>query len=50
MEKKQFDPGNEILGCFQMVKAALMSTNADDITKIGTRFERFNNRDFYDLG
>jgi len=36
MEKKKFDPGTEILGCFQMVKAALMpSSTSDDVTKTG---------------
>lgn len=32
MERKKFDPGTEIMGCFQMVKAALMPV---DVTKIG---------------
>lgn len=32
MEKKKFDPGTELMGCFQMVKAALMPIS-DDITK-----------------
>ena len=39
MEKKKFDPGTEIMGCFQMVKAALMPIS-DDITKIGIELEK----------
>ena len=39
MEKKKFDPGTEIMGCFQMVKAALMPIS-DDITKIGMELEK----------
>ena len=42
MEKKKFDPGTEILGCFQMVKAALMpSSTSDDVTKTGQYFYLF---------
>ena len=30
MEKKKFDPGTELLGCFQMVKAALTPVDKSD--------------------